>query len=300
MNWAILTGTSLTPEAISAVRGGTAAALYWPGFVDASVADRLAEAMLGHESRRNYQARWTRQSGTDNVFSSTDTDRVGPVDTTPEGTSRAEEVVDALRWQRSVVAPALGPIDRLRLELDEALPGGAGLMRREGRLLLAGVGRVMEHSDVAVHADAGRKNCLTANVYLRVPPKGGGTTVWQFHGAYRHAGRSYLFQPGEIPDDTPAVSFQPEAGDLVIWDPTRPHAVLPFDGGVRVTVQIWVHLAPDAEGDLRATVLTNRGDRPLSIGQLNVARVHPLPHRHRCLYSVLCGEETSWSGRELV
>lgn len=255
MNWAILTDTSLKAEAIAAVYGGSVAALYWPGFIDASVADRLAEAMVGHQSRRNYQARWTRQSGTDNGFSSTDTDRVGPVDTTPEGTSRPEEVVEALRWQRSIVAPALGPIDRLRLELDEALPGGAGLTRKDGQLLLAGVGRVMERSDAAVHADAGRMNCLTANVYLRVPPKGGGTTVWQFDGAYRRTGRSYLFQPGEIPGDTPTVSFQPSAGDLVIWDPTRPHAVLPFNGGVRVTVQTWVHLASDAKGDLRATVL---------------------------------------------
>jgi hypothetical protein len=255
MSWSMLTGTSLTADAISAVRDGAAAGFRWPGFVGAAVAERLAEAMVGHESRRNYQARWTRRAGTDGGFSATDTDRVGPVDTTPEGTSRPDEVVDALRWQRSVVAPELGPMDRLRLELDEALPGGAGLTRRDGRLLLAGVGRVMERSDVAVHADAGRRDCLTANVYLRVPPTGGGTTVWQFDGDYRRAGRSYLFQPGEIPDSTPAVSFQPATGDLVIWDPTRPHAVLPFEGSVRVTVQTWIHLAPDPQGALRATVL---------------------------------------------
>ena len=255
MSWSILDLDSLTMEAVAAVQSGMAAGLHWSGFIDASVAERLADAIVGHESRRNYQARWARNVGTDEQFSSTDTDRVGPVDTTPDGVSPPEEVVDALRWQRSVVAPALGPIDKLRLELEESLPGGAGLARRAGRLLLAGVGRVMERSDVAVHADAGRRGCLTANVYLRMPTEGGGTTLWQFDGTYRAGGRSYLFQPGEIPEDTPEVTFRPIPGDLVIWDPTRPHAVLPFFGGPRVTVQTWVHLGPDHDGELRATLL---------------------------------------------
>lgn len=251
----MLSGVSLSLDEINAVRAGEVAGLYRSGFIDASVADRLAEAMIGNDSRRNYEARWARRSGTAENFSQTDTDRVGPIDTTPEGASNQDEVVGALRWQRAAVAPALGPIDKLRLELDEVLPGGAGLTRRNGNILLAGVGRIMERSDVAVHADAGRKECLTANIYLRMPPSGGGTTVWQFDAEYRRAGRSYLFQPGEIPEETPEATFRAEPGDLVIWDPTRPHAVLPFEGGVRVAIQTWVHLAPDAHGDLRASLL---------------------------------------------
>lgn len=251
----MLSGVSLSLEAINAVRAGAAAGLYRPGFIEASVADRLAEAIVGHESRRNYEARWTGRFGTAENFSQTDTERVGPIDTTPDPTSNQDEVVGALRWQRAAVAPALGPVDKLRLELDEVLPGGAGLTRRSGNLLLAGVGRIMERSDVAVHADAGRRECLTANIYLRMPPSGGGTTIWQFDAEYRRAGRSYLFQPGEIPEDTPEVTFRAEPGDLVIWDPTRPHAVLPFEGGVRVTIQTWVYLAPDGHGDLRASLL---------------------------------------------
>lgn len=255
MSWLMTKSDSLTVEAIEAVRSGEVACLYRPGFIDAAVADRLADAILAHGGRCNYQARWTRRSGTDERFSSTDTDRVGPVDTTPDGKSDPAEVLDALRWQRAAVAPALGPIDKLRLELDEALPGGAGLARHAGRLSLAGVGRVMDRSDVVVHADAGRRDCLTANVYLRMPPVGGGTTVWRFDSAYRRGGQSYLFESGEIPADTPAVTFRAEPGDLVIWDPTRPHAVLPFDTGVRVTVQTWVRLTTDDSGDLRGSVL---------------------------------------------
>jgi hypothetical protein len=251
----MLSSNSLSLEAINAVRAGDAAGLHRPGFIEPSVADRLAEAIVGHQSRRNYEARWTSRSGTAENFTLTDTDRVGPIDTTPTGTSNHDDVVAALRWQRAAVAPALGPVDKLRLELDEVLPGGAGLTHCEGNLLLAGVGRIMERSGVAVHADAGRRECLTANIYLRMPPRGGGTTIWQFDAEYRRADRSYLFQPGEIPEDTPEITFRAEPGDLVIWDPTRPHAVLPFEGAVRVTIQTWVHLAPDGHGYLRASLL---------------------------------------------
>jgi len=254
-SWSLLDGASLSWGALDAVRHGEAAALCIPGFVAPVVADRLAEAIVNHDSRRNYEARWAGRSGVSETFSRTDTDRVGPVDTTPEGTTDPHAVVDALRWQRESVAPNLGPMDKLRLELDEVMPGGAGLTRREGSLLLAGVGRLMERSDVAVHADAGRQDCLTANIYLRMPADGGATTIWQFDAEYRRAGRSYLFEPGEIPEDTPEVTFRPEPGDLVIWDPTRPHAVLPFGQGIRVTVQSWIHLAPDSEGAMRACLL---------------------------------------------
>lgn len=251
----MVSSNSLSLEAINAVSAGEVAGLYRPGFIEPSVADGLAAAIVGHESRRNYEAHWTGRAGTAENFSQTDTDRVGPIDTTPAGTSNQDDVIGALRWQRAAVAPALGPVDKLRLELDEMLPGGAGLTRRDGNLILAGVGRVMERSDVAVHADAGRRECLTANIYLRMPPSGGGTTIWQFDADYRRSGRSYLFQPGEIPEDTPEVTFRADPGDLVIWDPTRPHAVLPFDGGVRVTIQTWMHLAKDDHGDLRASLL---------------------------------------------
>ncbi|MGL5866203.1 MAG: hypothetical protein ACRCYX_10095 [Dermatophilaceae bacterium] len=231
------------------------AGLYWPGFIAAPVADRLAAAFLAHQDRTNYQARWSQRSGSSEEFTDTDTDRVGPIDTTASASALEIEVVEALRWQREVVAPSLGPIDKLRLELDEALPGGAGLTRRRGVLQFAGVGRIMERSDVSVHADAGRTECLTANVYLRMPGTGGGTTIWRYDADYRRAGRSYLFAPGEIPAGTPEVTFRAEPGALVIWDPTRPHAILPFSQGVRVTVQTWVQVRPDSDGRLRASVL---------------------------------------------
>jgi hypothetical protein len=104
----MLSGVSLLLEAINAVRAGEAAGLYRPGFIEAAVADRLAETNVGHESRCNYEARWTGHSGTAENFSPTDTDRVGPIDTTPAGTSNQDEVVGALRWQRAAVASRSG------------------------------------------------------------------------------------------------------------------------------------------------------------------------------------------------
>lgn len=261
MNWDALTVDELRYDHLVALRTEAVGAVRVPRYCAPDLADRLADALVRHPSRTNYEARWA-HGGDGRVqhaeaFTRTDVDRVGPTDTRPDGAPDSDDALDAIRGLRAMAAPDLAPIDRLRLELDEIVPGGARLQRAGDRPQLAGVGRVMDRSDEVVHADVGRRDCLTANVYLRLPPVGGGTVIWRFTGRYREAGQSYRFRAGEIPPDAPSVHIAPEPGDLVIWSPSLPHVVRRFDGGPRVTLQTWVLLRSDPGDDTVSARLLN-------------------------------------------
>lgn len=229
----------------------TIAAVRVPDYCTQDTADSIAAMLVAHPSRTNYQAQWAVRATHDvrlaDEYSSTDVDRVGPTDSAPLGEARFASGVEMMQAIRAAAAPNLAPIDRLRLELDEIAPRGASLYRRDGEVSLSGVGRVMTTSKQLVHADTGRRNCLTANVYLRMPASGGGTRIWRFDGHYRRSPRSYLFQPGELPESTPSCLLEPQACDLVIWNPALPHAVLAFDDPPRVTLQTWLLMEARAD-----------------------------------------------------
>lgn len=253
MTWDVVTTDHLDKDHLVALREERLAAVRVAGFCDPEARKRIADLLVEHPERTNYRVRWaTRNPGggvrAGDEFTPTDSDRVGPVDTTPEGASDRDGVVEAMREFRTAAAPALSPIDRLRLELDEVAPLGAGLYRKNGRLSVAGVGRVMDSSGELVHADTGRRNCLTANVYLRMPVAGGGTRIWKYDGAYRTSPQSYLFEPGEIPESAPCCLVEPEEGDLVVWNPALPHAVRPFEDAPRLSMQTWL-LFEDGENN---------------------------------------------------
>ncbi|MGA2830269.1 MAG: 2OG-Fe(II) oxygenase [Streptosporangiaceae bacterium] len=262
MTWDVLTVDQLDADSLVALREERLAAVRVAGFCDHEARERLTGLLARHSERTNYRVRWaSRDQAGGGVlpgreFTETDSDRIGPVDTTPEGTADSTGVVAAMREIRSAAAPALAPIDRLRLELDEIAPRGAGLYRKDGRLSVAGVGRVMDTSGELVHADTGRRNCLTANVYLRMPRAGGGTRIWQYDGEYRQSRQSYLFGPGEIPQSMPSCLVEPAEGDLVVWNPALPHAVQPFDDPPRLTIQTWLLFEDGADaGDFAIRLL---------------------------------------------
>lgn len=262
MTWDVITVDHLDRDLLIALREEQVAAVRVANFCDEDARRGIADTLIQHPERTNYRVRWASRDSagggiaTGQEFTATDSDRVGPVDTTPEGAPTADGVLAAMREIRASAAPGLSPIDRLRLELDEIAPLGAGLHRKDGRVSLAGVGRVMDTSGELVHADTGRRNCLTANVYLRMPGTGGGTRIWKYDGEYRNSPASYLFESGEIPESTPCCLVEPAEGDLVVWNPTLPHAVRPFEGGPRLTMQTWL-LFEDSitEGDFAIRLL---------------------------------------------
>jgi hypothetical protein len=249
MTWKIDTVEELDAGRLTALLSERTAAVRVPRFCPPEVAARIVKVLVSHPSRTNYQVRWSSRAGGDSSghppgYQATDVERVGPTDGTWNGAPEEADPLAVIRMLRAAAAPGLAPIDRLRLELDEIAPLGAGIQRDGGRLKLAGVGRVMERSDATVHADTGRRHCLTANVYLRVPARGGGTRIWRHDGDYRSSRLSYRFEPGEIPEAASSCLLEPECGDLVIWNPALPHVVLPFDDPPRVTLQTWLLMVP--------------------------------------------------------
>jgi len=261
MGWQVQTIDRVGADDLVDVFEGRVAAIRVPGYCPPDVAARIAEFLVGHPDRENYPARWAqaaRDSGQGLPIDATDVDRVGKVDNSFRETADSQpDVVDHMRAVRAAAAPALGPMDRLRLELDEIAPGGAGLFRRNGRVSLAGIGRIMESSQEIVHADVGRRACLTANVYLRLPACGGATRIWNYDGDYRQSTSSYKFARDEIPESAPSCLLEPAVGDLVIWNPVLPHVVLAFDDPPRVSLQSWLLLASPADRSRFAIRLLN-------------------------------------------
>ncbi|CAM9339670.1 unnamed protein product, partial [Laminaria digitata] len=168
-----------------------------------------------------------------------------------------------MRWWREGAAagqpPPLGPLDKLRLELDEVWPQGSSLRKNEeGRAFLAGVARVMRgptnYVDGFMHVDelapmVESRGTFSANVYLKVPPTGGELAVWPLAirsrwDFYRHAetlshltvqreeGQALLRRRLPRPK---IIKVAP--GDLVVLCVQRPHAAQGFPIGTRVSVQ---------------------------------------------------------------
>jgi hypothetical protein len=259
-DWSIVTRHAISAEALADVVEGRIAALRLGSYCSPELCARLSDSLLAHPQGTPYEVRWyDRNADLDAPFQDrppipTDVIRIGPSDSTvPDkyslGATYNDSVLRSLAEFRALAAPYLAPMDRLRLELDEHLPGGAGVHTYEnGSKAMVGLARVMRRSDAILHADTGRRGCLTANVYLRMPPEGGGTKIWRHTGDFLQSRGSYMFAPDEVPADAPVASFCPLAGDLVIWNPSFPHQVLPFAGGPRISQQTWVKLLNTERG----------------------------------------------------
>lgn len=148
---------------------------------------------------------------------------------------------------REYAKPGLTPIDKLRLELDENYAHGAMVASFQNKKMLAGIGRVshaeMSHlSEDPPHFDAIPEKFakltgqFAANIYLKVPDKGGELEMWDIQA---------LDPLAEIPDDWRQVlpestCFKPDVGDLVIFNCRKPHAIRSFTGEPRVTMQVFI------------------------------------------------------------
>lgn len=148
---------------------------------------------------------------------------------------------------REYAAPAMTPIDKLRLELDENYASGAMVAAFQRKKMLAGIGRVshaeMSHmSEDPPHFDAlpckfaNLASQFAANIYLKVPDAGGELELWNVEP---------LTPLSVVPDAwrkklPPSIVLKPEVGDLIIFNCRKPHAIRRFSGEPRVTMQVFI------------------------------------------------------------
>lgn len=258
----VATVRELTADALSSLFRGRIAAIHVKRFADPSLAKRAAAGMVSTKAKRwfldGYETdmSYLKHLGEPGRESAYGTERRARYHAT---------AVRNLRRVRALFAPHLSPVDRLRLELDELWPKGANLREVSGRKYGAGVVRVMRperfldgraRTEGICHIDdlmePGTPRLFSACIYLRVPPSGGELAIWGLELTRRHRRNPFYrllgrgaFLPG-APEAVhevigpPSVTLTPSAGDLILFDTARPHAVRGFARGDRVQSQSFV------------------------------------------------------------
>jgi hypothetical protein len=156
---------------------------------------------------------------------------------------------------RSTCFPYLCPIDKLRVELEEAWSAGAHLENIHGRPMLVGIARMFEDSfELPPHQDVLARDIsdnptagvllsqLSANLYLQEARYGGELEVWGLKPSYAEfielSCDDLHFDRRKLP--SPKVVYKPQTGDLVLFDSGRVHAVRPSQQGPRVSMSCFI------------------------------------------------------------
>ncbi|OBS09279.1 2OG-Fe(II) oxygenase [Acidihalobacter prosperus] len=166
-----------------------------------------------------------------------------------------DEALRGIRELRARCAPYLSPMDMLRCMLDELWPAGAHLATLYGRKMHVGLSRVVEPGvHFLAHHDIFAKDApdtqeahslraqLACNVYLQMPERGGALQIWDrlMTPADFDARRGDCY--GIHPDllGRPDVELRPQAGDLILFDSTKMHAVTPGQPQPRLSLSCFI------------------------------------------------------------
>ncbi len=151
------------------------------------------------------------------------------------------QVNSTIRELRDIFHPYYSPLDRFRLELQEAWAMGANVMNIDGSPMFVGMARSFENGAGALpHQDDLRwyapdypvvqalKTQLTANIYLQIAPQGGELEIWQKQCSKQEyeelrLAECYFLDRNQLPKSS--LFMKPQVGDLIIFDSTRIHTV---------------------------------------------------------------------------
>lgn len=264
----ILTSDALTREGLAALFERRISALHVPGFCASGSAESLCEWVMARSGIENWKVNVFRK-GTATIEDSDTAYGIGiPFGLavrSRESFVRYFQEAAPLGREMRTAAGGLSPIDRLRLDLDEAWPKGARIARFRGLRRALGLARVMTPTGLfdgvaktegMVHVDtlpvqkkgAGR---FSANIYVHMPPAGGELSIYNVSPTSMDLLRNFSLMKNLINFDAsaqdvirsklpPPLTLRPAVGDLILLDTSRPHAVRGFTDGYRVTIQCWV------------------------------------------------------------
>ncbi len=244
----LLIKEQLTESALTSLFSGAALAVRIPSYFPGDLCERLGRRVLASiradpaSPRRIYLS---------NVRPFTEV--------AGDSTARASYLstaAAAMERLRGLCAPFLSPADRLRCELDEAWPGGAKLLRFQGRPLVFGMVRVWEtgaqarpHFDVIGELLTSTEEVghlvdqLGVNVFLSTVDGEGAVEIWnrglEDEDRRRHGVAGTYGYRRELLGE-PSLVIRPQVGDLVLLRSSRLHAVAPTSTGERITLSGFV------------------------------------------------------------
>ncbi|GFR27639.1 fe2OG dioxygenase domain-containing protein [Trichonephila clavata] len=170
------------------------------------------------------------------------------------------EALPTMRSIRKAAAPFLSPIDKFRVELDEAWPKKANVATFKGQKTFCGIGRIMptslsELSETQPHFDAVPTACFpdiykqfTANFYLNVPEEGGELEIWNVPPLDINNIENFTIPENWRELLPTSIKVKPEPGDLVLFNTRRPHAITKFGGpNPRTSIQTFIGYTKDSE-----------------------------------------------------
>ena len=250
---AVKTTTRLHPEDLQAFRKGDILALVVKDFYDknnTAAVNKLAH----HPDLEEYQYVTTKNGKTTTLpfgvkrlgepFSRS----FGKTPDSPERQKYYLEAAKGMRRLREIFTPNLSPIDKLRIEMDETWPGGAGIARLEGKLMFTGIIRITE-PDIAIlekkpHVDSMTPDIqidrqFAANIFLETPEEGGELVIYPHYPMLTQAQVHDITVNENLWSDSigASIAIKPEAGDLILIHTQIPHAVKRFSEGRRISVQ---------------------------------------------------------------
>ncbi|MEJ7686370.1 MAG: 2OG-Fe(II) oxygenase [Variovorax sp.] len=156
---------------------------------------------------------------------------------------------------RRACAPYPCPIDVFRCVVDEFWPKGANLQTLSGRKMFAGLSRNMRpgapllaHHDMFARLapDAPEASDLlmqmAVNVYIDVPAQGGELLMWrpEISDAEFLRRRGAKYGMDIEPLGAPDIVVKPEAGDLIVFNARKLHAVAAGEGSDRLTLSCFL------------------------------------------------------------
>ena len=164
------------------------------------------------------------------------------------------EAIPSIHDIRKLFYPSISPVDHLRLLLQELWPSGANIQQLNEKTCFTGairlfapkVGTFIPHTDrIETENDAPElkdiAGQLAANIYLNIPKQGGELCLWDREATPEEEVVIKQLKGLDMESlSPPAIKLSPSAGDLIIFNSRKLHAVTPCVESTRVSMATFI------------------------------------------------------------